>query len=280
MLSEKWNYNFKAKSIQGELKPDDFQLLKNKYANFKIEGLPELEKNENELRILEKAQVAFDLALAEIGLPSIKFPLDEIHIISDEEYRKKFEVTVKHNGEMVTGVPSGIFWGGNVYMARKEDGLDESALLHELTHKASYYEIDCFVFEKKIDIKASVIMTRMGIKNFTGKEKEFEYLDEAITELFSQRVIDLYNEKSVAKSNVYDEGIKVFKELIRVTSQGDDEKEKELLGEAFRNYFQGDYSFLEKIEKVKRGSTEVLRGMGERISPREAAKSLGLDIVQ
>ena len=91
-----------------------------------VKGLEELEKNEDELTLINDTHVALHDLLSELDLPKVSVPESHIHIITPENYKK-----CSFRGR-------GITYFGQIYLQRSSDRIRFLRdLSHEMLHVAS-----------------------------------------------------------------------------------------------------------------------------------------------
>lgn len=265
------------------------------------EDVVELEKTALEKRLIKETLEAINKQLlSEVGVKNMNIPEERIHIVSPEEYKRRFQLEYPDF--------AGIFSTGHVYIQRTGDTLDFiNRLTHEMIHAASFesLKIRQIPVDKeqsklaKIFNKTRVInySDRMGF-HFTHvhpKDKKmtsgFVGLNEAFTEWLAHNIRMQLVKSGQLKDIITDKEGEILESrftygwqimvLIKVLAFAKEPNAKggQLpIWEAVGNYFQGDYSFLQRLEKKKKGATKTLFNMGITHEDAEkAAKELGFE---
>lgn len=261
--SEADNTSGKTQEIAKEFL--DANMYKNESFN-----VHELEKNNEELEAIEMIQLGFNDFLEEYDLPKIDFNIENIHILSPEEYNEKFSDN------------DGSFAFGHVYCKRGDKQYLLKTLVHELVHKTSFYRVDIEITDDNLYLDSK--KSGLGINN---NKKIFAGLNEAITERIASDILERIAEQNdyseEEKENLLDRvsyfpQIVLLMELISKISKEDEVDGDELFKSIVQGAYYGNHAFLKHFEKNQKGLTKILAEMGtEKADAVSVAKKIGFE---
>lgn len=230
----------------------------------------ELEKNDEELKMIKIAQDGINDFLLEYGLTSINFDINNIHIFSDYIYEKKI------------GKTRGIFKHGHVYMRRSDEEFLKT-LVHELIHKTSFYRVDVDIEDEGLYFEN----TRTGLGMARGDNKKFVGINEAITERIASDVLERiaeqnnYSEKDKEEllgTMSYIPQVTFLMELINKISKERGIESNQIFREIVQGMYFGKYTYLKEFEKKHKGISKILANIGlDKEDLIEASKKIGMD---
>lgn len=275
-MERPWNAEFR---VVTRASPEDGELLEgalaeDPYLPLKLEH--ELEHSDGERAAIVASNEALARLTERLGVPETRVPERRIHILTEAEFNTK----VARQAHAKT-----IF--GHVYVPRAEDPVQFARLLtHELCHAASSYRIHVIQSEEARHVRAWERKTGLTFQPKPGATAEtyFNGLNEAATEL-SARILrpsvteampDLTSEQRHALEQVvqYRPWVVLASALMRVIEAGEKLPRGEAQHTLLQDYFRGTHDFLKRLERQKKGSTQILRTLGG--SPAEALKGADL----
>lgn len=232
----------------------------------------DIKKTEFERQAIRAAVQALNVVLVDLKFSPVVVSEQRFYFLDADVYQKLWPDNT-----------CGTFSAGYVYIKRNPNPVILVATLaHELAHLVSYSVAR--IEHTAEDICLLINFYRVGFDFWPPKKNNLSYFsgfNEAITEMFALEISRVLVKNTIllnkSQGAVLTDDIFAYHSLVELVEKlislvGDDSSDEwNLRRELFQNLITGQYTFLKKLEKRKRGAVKICRLMG--ITPNEALRS-------
>lgn len=214
----------------------------------RIFGIKELVWNQRETQVMAAILDSLNILLQELDLKPFKISKHHIHILSAKEYYKHFRKQ-----------SVGKFEFGHIYIQRSKNGpWFISTFTHELIHLISFYGLQVTITHprKRAKFAEDIILRYSGL-SYTDSSYTKDFflgLNEAVTELFSAMVLNMYYhtyivnkkyEKCFSKPNAYLPQIQIFQKILHCYAEKN--INQTLAKQFLKDYILGTHKAIKKF---------------------------------
>lgn len=278
-MSEKWNYKL---YLTGSESPEKEAVRKSfqEESTAEIYNVRDLKRTKVEKQAIDTALTSTEQAIVDLGLTCPAINQESIHIVTAKEFETKVDPESR-----------GLTSFGNIYIIRDSNyPRFIHDLTHELSHLVSFYALNV---KHSYDEENKKGQNEVGLRksgfSFIPKagqsDPHFNGLDEAVTEMFAQKIREKYiqsrpelkdeTKEFLVKKIVYWSHIMVIDQVISAITSNDEEY-KQMEQDFFRDKITGESKVLKKISLYNKEWIKILYTMGSSDEDaRNAAMQMG-----